>query len=343
MMGRTNYLLFAAAAAGVLMTTAAQADTKAGIDAWAAGDYVTAVSNWQVPAEQGEAEAQFQLGQAYRVGKGVAQDLTKAEELYSKAAAQGHKAAADNYGLLLFHRGEKKQALPYLRAASDRGDGRAHYLLGLAYFNADGVERDWPRAYALVNLARKQGLEQASAALQQIDQHISADQRARGLTMTDELQAKIDGKTIPAVASKPPALAANKAPASLLPRQTATAKPTPAKPAPVQVAAAPVAKVAPPPAKAAPAKAAPVKAAPAKPAPSGPWRIQLGAFAERGNADVMWNRVKNRPELNGRSRMNVAAGKVTRLHAAGFASRSAAEQACSRLKSAGFDCIPVSG
>lgn len=337
MMGRTNYLLFAAAAAGVLMATAAQADTKAGIDAWAAGDYVTAVSNWQVPAEQGEAEAQFQLGQAYRVGKGVAQDLTKAEELYSKAAAQGHKAAADNYGLLLFHRGEKKQALPYLRAASDRGDARAHYLLGLAYFNADGVERDWPRAYALVNLARKQGLEQASAALQQIDQHISADQRARGFALTDELQAKIDGKTIPVPAAKTaPALAAKAPQMSLPPRQTTSGKPAPVKAAPTQVAASPVTK-------AVPAKAAPAKAAPAKPAPSGPWRIQLGAFAERGNADVMWNRVKNRPELNGRSRMNVAAGKVTRLHAAGFASRSAAEQACSRLKSAGFDCIPVSG
>lgn len=327
-MGRKTFISLAMAAAGVILTTAAQADTKAGIDAWAAGDYMTAVAQWQGPADRGEAEAQYQLGQAYRIGKGAAQDLTKAEELFSKAAAQGHKAAADNYGLLLFHRGEKQQALPYLRAASDRGDARAHYLLGLAYFNADGVERDWPRAYALVNLARKQGLEQATAALQQMDQHVSAEQRAQGLALTDELQAKIEGKTIPVPAAKA-------SPMSLPARQT-TAKPAGAKPAPVQVAAAPVTKTA-------PVKAAPAKAGLAKPAPSGPWRIQLGAFAERGNADAMWNRVKNRPELNGRTRMNVAAGKVTRLHAAGFASRAAAEQACTRLKSAGFDCIPISG
>lgn len=328
-MGRKTFISLAMAAAGVIMTTTAQADTKAGIDAWAGGDYMTAVTQWQGPADRGEAEAQYQLGQAYRIGKGVAQDLTKAEELFGKAAAQGHKAAADNYGLLLFHRGEKQRALPYLRAASDRDDARAHYLLGLAYFNADTVERDWPRAYALVNMARKQGLEQATVALQQIDQHISADQRARGLAMTDELQARIDGKTIPVPMAKPPALA-TKATSAVPVREAAAAKPAQTRSGPARVAAAP-------------AKPAPVKVTPAKPAQSGPWRIQLGAFAERGNADLMWNRVKNRPELGGRTRMNVAAGKVTRLHAAGFASRAAAEQACTRLKSAGFDCIPISG
>ena len=323
-MGRKNLVALFLAVAGVALTPAARAETKAGIEAWNAGDFVLAVNQWQEPALRGDAEAQFRLGQAYRLGKGAEQDLTKAEELFAKAAAQGHKEAADNYGLLLFHRGEKKQALPYLRTATDRGDARAQYLLGLAYFNADNVERDWPRAYALVNLARKQGLEQATTALQQIDQHITPDQRARGLALAEELQAKIDGKPLPP-------------PTRIAVRVTTIKSPA----APTRVAAqnksAPVKTVATRPASAV-AKAAPVKVV-----TTGPWRVQLGSFAERGNADALWNRVKNRPELGGRARINTNFGKVTRLQAAGFPTQSAAQSACNRLKSAGFDCIAISG
>ena len=323
-MGRKNLVALFLAVAGVALTPAARAETKAGIEAWNAGDFVLAVNQWQEPALRGDAEAQFRLGQAYRLGKGAEQDLTKAEEMFAKAAAQGHKEAADNYGLLLFHRGEKKQALPYLRTATDRGDARAQYLLGLAYFNADNVERDWPRAYALVNLARKQGLEQATTALQQIDQHITPDQRARGLALAEELQAKIDGKPLPPPAKAAPALAASKSAAAPA-RAVALSKPATAK----AVAARPVRAV--------------VKAAPVKVVATGPWRVQLGSFAERGNADALWNRVKNRPELGGRARINTNFGKVTRLQAAGFPTQSAAQSACNRLKSAGFDCIAISG
>lgn len=321
-MGRRIFYMLLAAAGGI--ASAAWAETKAGIDAWNAGDFALAANEWQEPALRGEAEAQFRLGEAYRLGKGVEQDLAKAEALFAKAAAQGHKDAADNYGLLLFHRGEKKQALPFLRSAADRGDARAQYLLGLAYFNADTVERDWPRAYALVNLARKQGLEQATSALQQIDQHITPDQRTRGLALAEELQAKIDGKPLPqpaktavaaAVAESPPASAR-----LTLPGKAPAAYPAPTRPA-----------------------ATMTKSAPVKAVPLGPWRVQFGSFAQRSNADALWHRVQNRPELSGRARVNTSIGKITRLQAAGFPTQGAAQSACNRLKSAGFDCIAISG
>lgn len=323
-MGRKNLVTLLLAAAGVAMAPAAWAETKAGIDAWNAGDFVSAVNQWQEPAARGEAEAQFRLGQAYRLGKGAEQDLAKAEEMFAKAASQGHKEAADNYGLLLFHRGEKKQALPYLRTAADRGDARAQYLLGLAYFNADNVERDWPQAYALVNLARKQGLEQANSALQQIDQHITPDQRAQGLALAGELQAKIEGRPLPPPAKTAVAVAEPRNPVTpvraAVPSKTPAAKPVSARPT-----------------------ATPAKPLRAKVGSTGPWRVQLGSFAERGNADALWNRVKNRAELAGRSRITVNFGKVTRLQAGGFATQSAAQSACNRLRSAGFDCIAISG
>lgn len=154
-MGRRSFFVVFVTMAGSL-SSATWANSRAAIEAWNAGDFPLAIQEWQEPAQRGDAEAQFRLGEAYRLGKGVEQDLIKAEEMFARAAAQGHLEAANNYGLLLFHRGEKKQALPYLRAASERGDARAQYLLGLAYFNADNVERDWPRRALVQERSRSQ-------------------------------------------------------------------------------------------------------------------------------------------------------------------------------------------
>jgi len=46
-------------------------------------------------AEQGDADAQFNLGYSYFTGQGVTQDYTKAVEWFGKAAAQGHVGAKD--------------------------------------------------------------------------------------------------------------------------------------------------------------------------------------------------------------------------------------------------------
>lgn len=73
--------------------------------------------------------------------------------------------AADNYGLMLFQEGEHEKAMPLIRAAAERGDPRAQYVLGLSHFNADYAPRDWVRAYALMALAQGQGLPQAQSAL----------------------------------------------------------------------------------------------------------------------------------------------------------------------------------
>ena len=44
---------------------------KAGIEAWQKGNAAEAVKIWQPLAEKGDADAAFNLGQAYRLGKGV--------------------------------------------------------------------------------------------------------------------------------------------------------------------------------------------------------------------------------------------------------------------------------
>lgn len=182
---------------GAAASAPALADVKAGADAWGRGDFPAAVREWQPLADKGDPDAQFNMAQAYKLGRGVPQDLTRAEMLYAKAAAQGHLQAGDNYGLLLFQRGQHAAALPYIRAASDRGDPRSQYLLGLAYFNADGVNKDWVRAYALESLAAQPtsgapGLPQAKAALIEMDKYVAIEDRQRAISLATELAAQVE-------------------------------------------------------------------------------------------------------------------------------------------------------
>ena len=74
-MNKRSARISLAIAALLLPTEAAFADVKAGVDAWARGDYPAAVRQWQGPADKGDADAQFNLGQAYKLGRGVPTDL----------------------------------------------------------------------------------------------------------------------------------------------------------------------------------------------------------------------------------------------------------------------------
>ena len=189
-MGRKNLVAAVLAGAGAILSASAGADTKSGVDAWTRGDYPAAVRAWEAEAAKGDADALFNLGQAHKLGKGVPQDLPKAEMLFGQAAAMGHLQASDNYGLLLFQRGERVRSLPYIRAAADRGDPRAQYLIGIAHFNGDLVPKDWVRGYALVSLAQQQGLAQAVSALAQMDQHVPMEQRQQAVALAVELASQ---------------------------------------------------------------------------------------------------------------------------------------------------------
>lgn len=348
----------------------AAADVKTGEEAWNRGDYAAAVQQWQGPSDQGDPDAQFHLAQAYRLGRGVPRDLVRAEALFAQAAAKGHLEAADFYGLMMFDRGDRAAAMPYVRAAAERGDARAQYLMGIAHFNGDLAPKDWVRAYALMTLAQSAGLPQASGAIVQMDQHIPLPQRQSAATLAarlgEQAQANraaqlaaqdLGGKIvrnapIPAPASAPAsAIAATPPPPPVAgpnvaavpvtteapkpPTPALTAAPPPPEPKPAAAQTASTKPIA--------AKPVPPKTVSAKPAPAaaGIWRVQLGAFGVAANADVLWARVKSRPELAGHPRINARAGSATKLQAGGFASKAAASQACARLTAAGYACLPV--
>jgi cell division septation protein DedD len=346
--------IWGSAAAALLIATApAIADVKTGVDAWQQGDYAKAIGEWRPLAQAGDSDAQFNLGQAYKLGRGVQPDLNIAIDWYRKAAQQGHMRAEDNLGLLLFQQGDRSGAMPYLQHASMRGEPRAQYIVGTALFNGDMIGKDWVRAYALMTRASASGLPQASSSLEQMDKFIPEDQRKQGLALAASLEKNDSSSNAMAavtpapVRSTPSAVRTTELPPSIMnipsaspPRQVASATPAPAQPKPVQpkpVAPKPAPQVAV--AKPAPTPPAP-RAAPA-PAASGNWRVQLGAFGEEGRARALWSQLSKKVGgLSAYQPYLVKAGAVTRLQAGPIASSADASRLCGAIKAAGADCMP---
>ena len=78
--------------------SAAWADTpeqqfQQGFDAFQKNDYQTAFKLWLPLAEQGDVNAQFNLGVIYEKGQGVKQDYFEAVNWYRKASEQGYAKA----------------------------------------------------------------------------------------------------------------------------------------------------------------------------------------------------------------------------------------------------------
>ena len=276
---------------GAMALPAAAQSVRAGIEAWQKGDTAGAVAIWKPLAEKGDADAAFNLGQAYRLGKGVPLDLAQAQGWLERAARKGHIDAQSTLGLLLFQNGNRQGAMRWLNAAAEAGEARALLLVGTALYNGDGVPADPVKAYAYVSRAAAQGLAPAKATLADMDAVMPLEQRKKGVALAQEL-----------IAGKKPA-----APAA--PPKAAAAKPPAPKPAAPKVAVAP----------------------PAKPAvtASGKWRVQLGAFGQRKSAETLYAKLSGK--LAGRQAYYVPAGAVVRLQAGPFESRSAASAACARL------------
>ena len=308
-----KYLVAAVVLALASASLSAQS-VKAGIEAWQRADYAGAVAIWRPLAEKGDADAQFNLGQAYRLGRGVPTNLGAAQTWFERSAKQGHVDAETTLGLLLFQNNEQSDGLKWLKKAADQNEPRAELVYGTALFNGDGVTQDPLLGYAYVSRAAAQGLEPAKQTLAQLDKILPAPDRQKALVL-----ARTSMKATPP--SSPTTKAAAKAVKS-------AAKPTKAEPEGVEVAAAPGVKrtkeAAPHPARASTA--------------TGSWRIQLGAFSQRGNAEALYKKVSGNGALSGRQPYYVAAGAVTRLQVGPFESKSAAAAACRAL---GQACFPV--
>lgn len=192
-----KYLVAAMLAVAMAAPLPAQS-VKAGIDAWQRADYPGAIAIWRPLAEAGDADAQFNLGQAYRLGRGVPLDLSVAKVWFERAARSGHVDAETTLGLLTFQNGDRVAGLKWLKAAADQGEPRALLVYGTALFNGDGVPQDRVLAYALVSRAAAQGLEPAQETLAQLNQLMPVSDRQKAVAL-----AQARAKQAPPPSSKP--------------------------------------------------------------------------------------------------------------------------------------------
>jgi len=70
------------------------------VAAYNKGDYATALRLWRPLAEQGNADAQSNLGTMYYKGQGLTQDYVQAHMWWNLSAAQGEPGAAKNRDLV---------------------------------------------------------------------------------------------------------------------------------------------------------------------------------------------------------------------------------------------------
>jgi hypothetical protein len=131
-------------------------------------DYAEALGWFRKAADQGDAEAQYDVGSRYYYGQGVAQDYAEALRWYRKAADQGEARAQCGLGSMYYYgqgtQQDRAEAAKWYRQAADRGQAKAEYDLGYMYYG-QGVQEDRAEADRLYRKAADQGYENAQLVL----------------------------------------------------------------------------------------------------------------------------------------------------------------------------------
>jgi len=141
-------------------------------------------------AEQGDAKAQFQIGQMYSSGYRVSRNLSEAVVWYRKAAKQGDKDAEFVLKSLESMKNDARQPevkgrgttssnsettagqewnFEKTKQAAERGDAEAQFTLGLMYSNGIGIAQNFPKATKWYRKAAKQGHEGAEIAFKYLE------------------------------------------------------------------------------------------------------------------------------------------------------------------------------
>jgi len=145
----------------------------------------------RVLAEQGDAEAEFNLAMMCATSEGVAQDNAEAARWFRLAADQGHREAQFEVGTIYdFGHGvpvDRSETFRWYRLAADQGDAAAQFILGNMYSDGRGVPKDNVEAHMWFILAsgqstgeeRETAVETRDAAAQRMTSGQIAESRRR--------------------------------------------------------------------------------------------------------------------------------------------------------------------
>jgi TPR repeat protein len=146
-----------------------------GFQAYNAGNYAKAVELFRKAAEQGNMNAQYNLGNCYENGNGVPQDYKKAAEWYTKAADQGDMDAQLYLGDCYFDGNgvpqDYKKGAEWYRKSAEQGNTYAQYNLGNCLIDGNGVQQNQAEGVKWLIKASEQGNDLAQNNLGYAYQH----------------------------------------------------------------------------------------------------------------------------------------------------------------------------
>ena len=130
------------------------------------GSFVSPTRSLPSLAEQGNVEAQFNLGLLYDQGRGLPKDKQEALRWYRRAAIQGdmfaQNALGDNYWEGTGVPKDDREAVRWWRLAAAKGFVPAQHSLGkILAGGSQGIPADKPQAYMWLMLSAAQGDEEA--------------------------------------------------------------------------------------------------------------------------------------------------------------------------------------
>jgi TPR repeat protein len=135
-------------------------------------DPVEAVKWYRMAAEQGNVDAQYDLGVCSQNGNGVAQDLDEAVKWYRMAAEHGDVEAQFILGWRSeYGQGVTKdpvEAVRWYRMAAEQGNTGGQYYLGACFENGIGVAKDLVEAVKWYRMAAEQGDADAREQLEHL-------------------------------------------------------------------------------------------------------------------------------------------------------------------------------
>lgn len=135
----------------------------------------------QRAADDGDMQAQFELGQLYYKGERIERDYAT--------------------------------SLQWLEKASIQGEPRAQYLLGMMHFNGEGIPRNLPQAYIILKMAAVNGnddaMDAADLVAQEMDtQEVQVANHVLGTLFRDYLaqirEEQLSGAMAPGAPVEPP-------------------------------------------------------------------------------------------------------------------------------------------
>lgn len=130
-----------------------------------AGDYTQAAKLYREQAEQGNPQAQTQLGNLLLQGQGVEKNVEEGVAWYVKAANQGSAEAQNKLGLLFNLTKDFNQASYWFRKAALLGFPDAEFNLAVMYEKGEGVNSDLSQALLWYRRAAAAGHERAKKHL----------------------------------------------------------------------------------------------------------------------------------------------------------------------------------